>query len=101
MTSKADKAAIKLIIAKHVKHYGAPLGKRKCKYEVTYDCFGIAADKHFEGHMCKACVSFKQNESYRKRMAKREQEGNPVRNGPGRPRKDECKVKKGTSKKMK
>ena len=86
MTSKADRAAIKLMIAKHERLYSAPVGKRKCRYSLVDDCLDIAAEKQFEGHMCKNCIKHRQNDFYEQRMVKREAAGNP-RKSVGRPRK--------------
>lgn len=89
MSSKAEKAAIKIMIEKHRQFYDAPLGQRKCKHNVSIDCLNVAAEKLFEGHMCKECIKKRQNDFYKVRMVKRGEAGNPVRNRSGRP----CKIK--------
>lgn len=81
--------AIKMYIAKHLNTYGAPLGKRSCKYEHSDTCLGIAPESHFHGHMCKECRKYKMVGYYDARMIRRGEDGNPLRKGPGRPRKIE------------
>lgn len=87
MTNKAERTAIKILVAKHLKFYGAPVGQRKCKHNVSENCLDVDSEKQFEGHMCKQCVKHRQNDFYNQRMVRRGEAGNPVRDRVGRPRK--------------
>ena len=65
---KAEKAAFKLMKQAYKKKWGAPLGKRKCKYSTAKDCLGVADEDQFNGHKCLACVRQMHRELYAQRV---------------------------------
>lgn len=89
MTSKAMKAALKLLVAKHYESYGASIGKRKCNYGISDDCLDIANESEFIGRICSKCKVHRQKMYYDQRTRQRALDGNPRRKCLGRPHKNE------------
>lgn len=71
MTTTSAQIAIKRMTEKHTRLFDAPLGERKCKYELIPECLGTADESMFKGRMCKKCVSRKLKILYDIRVAKR------------------------------
>ena len=71
MTNAIERAALKRLTEKHVKTFNAPLGKRKCTYELVPECLGTADEALFKGRMCKRCIKTKLRLLYDIRVANR------------------------------
>lgn len=71
MTSSIEKRALKVLIDNHKKTFNAPLGQRKCKFELATDCLGTDDESLFKGRMCKRCVKKKLRMLYDIRVANR------------------------------
>ena len=69
MSSKCDKLALQKLKDVHFKKYGVPLGKRRCKMNLSENCLEIADESKFRGHQCSVCVSLDQRERHTARLA--------------------------------
>jgi hypothetical protein len=75
---RAEKEAMKVIREKHERKYDAPLGKRRCRYEMSEKCLGIAAEYNkkgvlqWSGHKCSNCVLHRHRTWYAKHVEGRE-----------------------------
>lgn len=97
MTKKEDKVALQVLIDNYKQMFDAPVGKKRCGFVYSADCLGVASKNKFHYNMCKECVKVKMRILYDKRMIQRGKDGNPVRDGPGRPRKVVVSPKKNKS----
>lgn len=68
-SKKSEKAILKQIKQIHESKWGAPLGQRKCMYNLSDDCLKVDDEEKFKGHRCKACLKQMQRERYHIRMA--------------------------------
>ena len=100
MTSKSERATIKLIKEKHQLKWGTPFPKRCCNYEISDACLGTAQElsskgvMQWKGRMCKPCLAVRMRELYDERVARRE-----IKLIRGRPLGSKNKPKSGTTKK--
>ncbi len=74
MSRRDEKDAMKIIREKHERKYGAPLGKRSCKYGVSEDCLRVGAEYkkgvlQWRGHKCVPCLWLQHRELYDKRKS--------------------------------
>lgn len=70
MTTKAERAELQILKDKHFDKYGAPLGYRKCAYNISDKCLDVAESSLFRFSQCKECRGRAQRISYDRRVAK-------------------------------
>ena len=62
MPTEAEKRLLKVMKAKHIQRYDAPVGKRRCTFQISKDCVKVGReyDKDgkllWKGRMCKKCL---------------------------------------------
>ncbi len=77
MSRRAEKEAMKIVHEKHERKYGAPLGKRSCRYEVSENCLKIGNERDKKGemqwrfHCCRPCMQQRYKEWYEARIEAR------------------------------
>ena len=88
-SNKSKKRALSLLTAAYEKKWNAPVGKRKCKFEISEKCLKTADEKDKQGrnnfryHRCRCCHAEQARVLYHKRMARRKAESGytPVKRG--------------------
>ncbi len=77
MSRRAEKEALRIVHEKHERKYDAPLGKRRCRYEVSEDCLKLGNEQDKKGemqwrfHCCRPCMQQRYKEWYNKRVEAR------------------------------